>query len=71
VPPELRKELEQTAMQVRQLDEQVTLVVVEGDESVPSLLKLALAAGARVLSVTPHRETLEDLFVRKAVSEQN
>jgi ABC-2 type transport system ATP-binding protein len=71
VRPELHKQLEEAAMQVRQLDEQITLVVVEGDESVPSLLKLALGAGARVLSVTPHRETLEDLFVRKAVSEQN
>jgi ABC-2 type transport system ATP-binding protein len=51
------------------LDEQITLAVVEGDEGLPELLKLSLDAGARVLAVTPHRETLEDLFMRKAVAE--
>jgi ABC-2 type transport system ATP-binding protein len=71
VGAELREKLERAAMTVRQLDAQVTVVVVEGDEAVPSLLRLALEAGARVLAVTPHRETLEDLFVRKAVSEEN
>jgi ABC-2 type transport system ATP-binding protein len=69
VGPELRQKLERAAQQVRQLDAQITLAVVEGDEGVPSLLRLALEAGARVLAVTPHRETLEDLFMRKAVSE--
>ena len=69
VGPELRQKLEQAAQQVRQLDAQITLAIVEGDEGVPALLRLALEAGARVLSVTPFRETLEDLFVRKAVSE--
>ncbi len=68
VKPELREKLESAAMQVRLLDKQVT-VVVEGDESVPALLKLSMDGGARVLAVTPHRETLEDLFVRKAVTE--
>jgi ABC-2 type transport system ATP-binding protein len=67
----LREKLDRAAMAVRQLDAHVTLVVVEGDEAVPSLLRLVLEAGARVLAVTPHRETLEDLFVRKAVSEEN
>jgi ABC-2 type transport system ATP-binding protein len=69
VTAELCEKLERAAMSVRQLDEQVTLVVVEGDEGVPALLRLVLEAGARVLAVTPHRETLEDLFMRKAVSE--
>jgi ABC-2 type transport system ATP-binding protein len=67
----LREKLERAAMGVRQLDAHVTVVVVEGDEAVPSLLRLALEAGARVLAVTPHRETLEDLFMRKAVTEEN
>jgi ABC-2 type transport system ATP-binding protein len=71
VGAELRTRLEQAAQAVQPLDEHVTLVVVEGDEAVPTVLKLALEAGARVLAVTPHRETLEDLFVRKAVAEQN
>ena len=69
VSAELRTQLERAATQVRELDAQITLVVVEGDEGLPELLRLSLAAGARILAVTPHRETLEDLFVRKAVSE--
>jgi ABC-2 type transport system ATP-binding protein len=69
VSPELRTQLDKAATQVRDLDAQITLVVVEGDEGLPELLRLSLAGGARVLAVTPHRETLEDLFVRKAVSE--
>jgi ABC-2 type transport system ATP-binding protein len=69
VNAELRAQLDKAATQVRELDSQITLAVVEGEEDLPELLKLSLAAGARVLAVTPHRETLEDLFVRKAVSE--
>jgi ABC-2 type transport system ATP-binding protein len=70
VDPRLREQLERVSTSVRALDEHVTLVVVEGDEGVPALLQMSLASGARVLAVTPHRETLEDLFVRKAVAEQ-
>ena len=69
VGPELRVKLDKAAQNVRDLDDQITLAVVEGDEGLPELLKLSLEAGARVLAVTPHRETLEDLFVRKAVAE--
>jgi ABC-2 type transport system ATP-binding protein len=69
VNAELRAKLDKTAQQVRDLDEQITLAVVEGDEGLPALLKMSLDAGARVLAVTPYRETLEDLFVRKAVAE--
>jgi len=69
VSPELRTQLAGAAQQVRELDEQITLAVVEGDEGLPELLRLSLSAGARVLAVTPHRESLEDLFVRKAVAE--
>jgi ABC-2 type transport system ATP-binding protein len=69
VSSELRAKLDRAATQVRDLDEQITLAVIEGDETVPALLRLSLEGGARVLAVTPHRETLEDLFVRKAVAE--
>jgi ABC-2 type transport system ATP-binding protein len=71
VSPSLREQLEKAAQSVRQLDAQITLAVADGDEGVPQLLKLALAQGARVLAVTPHRETLEDLFVRQAVAEHH
>ena len=37
--------------------------VIEGDAKVPALLARAMEKGARVFSVIPHRETLEDLFV--------
>jgi ABC-2 type transport system ATP-binding protein len=40
---------------------------VEGDDAVTSALKMALDGGARVESVTPKRETLEDIFVRRAL----
>jgi hypothetical protein len=33
---------------------------------VDAFLRIALAAGASVLSVSPRRESLEDLFVREA-----
>ena len=39
----------------------------DGDEKVRGVLKAALDAGARVESVIPKRETLEDIFVRRAL----
>jgi ABC-2 type transport system ATP-binding protein len=45
-----------------------TLVVeVQGDDAIRSVLERALAAGVRIESLTPKRETLEDIFVRKAL----
>jgi ABC-2 type transport system ATP-binding protein len=70
VSAELREKLEKQAMSMRALH-QHTVVVVEGDANVPAMLKLAIDAGAQVHAVIPHRETLEDLFVRKAVGEDN
>jgi ABC-2 type transport system ATP-binding protein len=40
---------------------------VRGDEAVRDVVQRALADGARLESVTPKRETLEDLFVRRAI----
>jgi ABC-2 type transport system ATP-binding protein len=40
---------------------------VEGEAAVRLVLERALSAGARVESVLPKRETLEDVFVRKAL----
>ena len=42
-------------------------VELEGDEAVAKVLRAALDAGVRVEAVTPKRETLEDIFVRKAL----
>jgi ABC-2 type transport system ATP-binding protein len=65
VSPELLGLLEQPAARVRVLDRHVT-VVLDGDAQVPDVLKLAIERGAQVNAVIPHRETLEDLFVRQA-----
>ena len=43
-------------------------VTIEGDREVDPLLVEALAGGAHVVEVEPERETLEDLFVRKAMA---
>jgi ABC-2 type transport system ATP-binding protein len=66
VGPALREALEAAATEVRAVDGR-TVAMVEGDAQVPDLLAQALREGARVVAVTPHRETLEDLFVRDAV----
>ena len=62
----LLAELRLVAASVRELPPHV-IVVIEGDAKVPELLKLIMERGAQVLAVIPYRETLEDLFVRKAV----
>jgi ABC-2 type transport system ATP-binding protein len=45
----------------------VLVMEVEGDAQVRAVVQRALADGARLESVTPKRETLEDLFVRRAL----
>lgn len=58
--------LQGCAAELREVDRRL-FVVVEGDAQLPRLLRAALDHGVHVHSVTPHRETLEDLFVRKAL----
>jgi ABC-2 type transport system ATP-binding protein len=62
----LRAQLAAQATSLRDLHQRLG-VVVEGDAKVPEILKMALSHGATILAVIPHRETLEDLFVRKAL----
>jgi ABC-2 type transport system ATP-binding protein len=45
----------------------VLVIDVEGDQRVGELLRLALEHDAQVLEVAPKRETLEDLFMRRAL----
>ncbi len=45
----------------------VVVLDVEGEEKVGMVLRMALDGGARVLEVSPKRETLEDLFMRRAL----
>jgi ABC-2 type transport system ATP-binding protein len=42
-------------------------LVVEGDDRVPDVLRAALDGGAKIVSVIPQRETLEELFLREAL----
>jgi ABC-2 type transport system ATP-binding protein len=68
VSSELEQALVQAGMGVRRVDDMVH-ITIEGDHEVGSLLSRLLAAGAVVVEVEPERETLEDLFVRKAMSD--
>ena len=63
---ETRGELEKMASGTRVVGE-LTVMEVEGDAAVRAVVEKALAAGARLESVMPKRETLEDLFVRRAL----
>jgi ABC-2 type transport system ATP-binding protein len=67
VDESLRGKLEEIAIAVS--GDARTQVTVS-DEDTRAVLELALASGASVLAVTPSRETLEDLFVRDALSEE-
>src|SRR5262249_42200130 len=45
----------------------VVVVEVEGEAKVGEVLRAALDGGAQVVEVAPRRETLEDLFLRRAL----
>ncbi|HEY2515643.1 MAG TPA: ABC transporter ATP-binding protein, partial [Polyangiaceae bacterium] len=44
-----------------------TAFEVEGDHQLKDVLEKTLAAGAKLDAVLPKRETLEDVFVRRAL----
>ncbi len=62
----LLDELRARGATVRSTGQTVT-VDIEGEASVQSMIARAIEAGATVESVIPKRETLEDLFVRRAL----
>jgi ABC-2 type transport system ATP-binding protein len=62
----LREALEQRGFEVSPRAE-LLIVEVEGEGRVHEALSLALAAGAQVIEVSRKRETLEDLFLRRAL----
>lgn len=65
----LCKSLESAGHKVKQRPD-VVVVEVEGEKLVASVLREALEADAQVLEVVPRRETLEDLFMRRALSSE-
>src|SRR5262249_47436284 len=46
---------------------EVVVVEVEGEAKVGEVLRAALDGGAQVVEVAPRRETLEELFLRRAL----
>ena len=62
----LREELTPLASDARAAGD-VLVMELDGDQAVRAVVERALQAGARLESVTPKRETLEDLFVRQAL----
>ncbi|HEX9622553.1 MAG TPA: ABC transporter ATP-binding protein [Polyangiaceae bacterium] len=46
-----------------------SVIALEGRDAVRALVREAVLAGFEVVAVTPRHETLEDLFVRKAIDE--
>jgi ABC-2 type transport system ATP-binding protein len=65
-PDDLGAALEPLAAHTQRIGRALVLDV-QGDEALRTVLERALAAGVRIESVIPKRETLEDIFVRKAL----
>ncbi|MEZ4294204.1 MAG: ABC transporter ATP-binding protein [Polyangiaceae bacterium] len=65
-PPDLLRALTESGATIDARPE-VTLISVEGEAKVAEALKLSLEAGAQIIELTPKRETLEDLFMRRAL----
>jgi ABC-2 type transport system ATP-binding protein len=66
VPDEKVADLAKLAESSQRLGKSLVLDV-QGDDAVRRLLERAIADGMRIESLTPKRETLEDIFVRKAL----
>jgi ABC-2 type transport system ATP-binding protein len=62
----LREALANIASATREVGD-LLVMDVRGDDAVRDVVQRALADGARLESVTPKRETLEDIFVRRAL----
>lgn len=67
VSEELRAALTERYESAHAFEDHLVLEV-EGQDAVPELMKQVLESEAQVISVTPRRETLEDLFVRDAMA---
>jgi ABC-2 type transport system ATP-binding protein len=66
VSDSLRKKLDTSGHELRERPD-VLLVEVAGEARVGEVLRAALDEDARIIEVTPKRETLEDLFMRRAL----
>lgn len=66
VSPDLQAKFEELGCRVQPRAD-VVVIAVEGEKLVSDVLRASLDAGAQVIEVTPRRETLEDLFLRRAL----
>jgi ABC-2 type transport system ATP-binding protein len=66
VSEEMKADLKQRHLSLTQQGD-TTVLEVEGESLVQDLLREVLPRGARLASMTPKRETLESIFVRKAL----
>jgi ABC-2 type transport system ATP-binding protein len=65
-PDDLATDLSKLAEKTQRVGHAFVLEV-QGDDTVKQVLERSLAAGVRIEAITPKRETLEDIFVRKAL----
>ena len=65
-PSDLAAELEALSERTQRVGSTI-VAEVQGDDALRKVLERVLASGARIEAVTPKRETLEDIFVRKAL----
>ncbi len=63
------KELEDHCLDTRWLDDELT-AILEPDTDIDAFVRECLDANAKLISVTPIQETLEDVFVRAALSKE-
>ena len=66
VKPDARASLVEGLTVLRELNDELVLEVA-GDDGLARAIERALAAGAKVTSAIPHKDSLEDLFVREAL----
>jgi ABC-2 type transport system ATP-binding protein len=62
----LRRELGEMGVAAREIGQGIGFDV-DGDERLRAVLEKVLASNARLNGVLPKRETLEDVFVRRAL----
>jgi len=65
-PDDVAAELEKLATSAARVGKAL-VIDVEGYDAIKTVLERALAANVHIESVVPKRETLEDIFVRKAL----
>ncbi|MEM9693085.1 MAG: ABC transporter ATP-binding protein [Myxococcota bacterium] len=64
-------ELKEAGFEPTTRGSEVYAVAAQGEAAVGEILSIALAGECQVIEVAPHRETLEDLFMRRAITAED